>query len=57
MVFNHRVKHNGVVYPAGADVPVGNNAEPKEIKVEEVKTEVKPEVKPTKTKITKRTKK
>jgi hypothetical protein len=29
MKFNYRVKHNGIVYPAGADVPVGN-IEPKQ---------------------------
>lgn len=23
MKFNHAVKHNGVLYPAGAEVPVG----------------------------------
>ncbi len=40
MVFNHKVKHNGIIYPAGADVPVGGTAEPK--KVEIVKEEVKP---------------
>lgn len=31
MKFNYRVKHNGVVYPPGADVPVEDKpkAEPK----------------------------
>lgn len=24
MVFNHLVKHNGIYYPAGANVPVGD---------------------------------
>lgn len=39
MIFNHKVKHNGITYPAGADVPVGGSPEPKnaEIKKEEVK--------------------
>ena len=34
MIFNHKVKHNGVTYPAGVDVPVGNA--PAEIKEEKV---------------------
>jgi len=29
MKFNYRVKHNGIVYPAGADVPVEGKQEPK----------------------------
>lgn len=41
MIFKCVVKHDGIDYPAGTDVPVGNNAisvEKAEIKVEE-KTE------------------
>lgn len=55
MIFNHRVKHNGITYPAGADVPVEGKVEPKkvEVKVEEVLMD---EVKPTKPK-TRKTKK
>ena len=30
MIFNHKVKHNGVTYPAGVDVPVGNEPVVKE---------------------------
>jgi hypothetical protein len=57
MVFEYAVRHNGVDYPAGADVPVGNEApkkaaeEPKveEKKVEQAKVE-KPAFKQTKKK-------
>ena len=24
MIFNHKVKHNGITYPAGANVPIDN---------------------------------
>lgn len=35
MKFNYKVKHNGVIYPAGAEVPVGVVNTPKtEVKVE-----------------------
>lgn len=39
MKFKYRVKHNGVVYPAGADVPV----EGVPVETPEVKPEVVPE--------------
>lgn len=57
MVFEYPVKHNGVDYPAGTEVPVGNapkveeKVEPKvEVKAEEtpkpkVETKVKPKKK------------
>lgn len=55
MVFNHRVKHNGITYPAGADVPIEEKVELKKVedRVEEVETD---EVKPTKPR-TRKTKK
>lgn len=50
MIFNHRVKHNGITYEAGQDVPIEEvsvGTEPvKEVKVEpkeEPKVETKPE--------------
>lgn len=49
MKFDYGVKHNGVFYPAGADVPVGEPTPKKvseEPKKEEVKVE-KPAPKPT----------
>ena len=56
MIFNHKVKHNGVTYPAGVDVPVGNA--PAEIKEEKVVEEVvKTESKPVKKTSSKRAKK
>ncbi len=57
MKFNHRVKHNGVVYPAGAEVPVADAVVPiNENVVSEEKK--KPEPKAEKTKVgNKRTKK
>lgn len=49
MIYKHRVKHNGVVYPAGTDVPVGNIiVEPKKEESKPVEVE-KEEVKPVKT--------
>lgn len=48
MVFEYTVKHNGIVYPAGAEVPVGKQpetkAEPKVVEVE--KPTPKPKAKP-----------
>lgn len=43
MITNHRIKHNGIVYPAGTEVPVGYDIkpEPTEKVVEEV-AETKP---------------
>ena len=41
MIFEYTVKHNGIRYPAGTDVPVGNE-EPKK---EEIKVEQKVEFK------------
>ena len=49
MIFDYTVKHNGVRYPAGTDVPVGGDAPQVETKVEpKVETEVKPKAKPVK---------
>ena len=43
MITNHRIKHNGIVYPAGTDVPVGNDNKPETIeKVVEEQAEIKP---------------
>ena len=47
MKFNYRVKHNGVVYPAGTDVPVDN--EPKKIQEEPKKENVQKESRTTPT--------
>jgi hypothetical protein len=44
MKFNYRVKHNGIVYQPGAEVPIVSNEKEVEKKVVE-----KVEVKPTKT--------
>ena len=41
MIFNYTVKHNGVYYPAGTEVPVGGTP-----KVEPVKNEPKAEETP-----------
>ena len=38
MIFNHRVKHNGVVYPPGANVPVDV---PKKVEVKPAIEEIK----------------
>lgn len=50
MKYAYAVKHNGVLYPAGADVPVGET--PKKVietpKAAEAKEEKKPEPKPAK---------
>lgn len=45
MKYSYTVKHNGVYYPAGADVPVGNPAPKKEEVKAEPKAQVKPSVK------------
>lgn len=37
MIFKHLVKYNGVYYPAGINVPVGETKPVEEKKVEEVK--------------------
>ena len=37
MVFDYTVKHDGIVYPAGTDVPVGKNEPKVEVKKEEPK--------------------
>ena len=49
MVYSHLVKYNGVYYPAGTDVPVGEPSV--EIKDNKIIDEVKEEVKYTKTDI------
>lgn len=43
MVFDYTVKHDGIVYPAGTDVPVGNMPKKEEPKVVETKVEPKVE--------------
>ena len=35
MIYTYTVKHNGVVYPAGTDVPVGKQPEVEKKAVEE----------------------
>lgn len=45
MIFNHKVKHNGITYPAGTDVPV-EDKQPKSVPTAEVEKE---EPKPVKT--------
>ena len=49
MKFKYRVKHDGVAYPAGAEVPVGNNTPKEEVKEEQKAEAVKPKAKPKKT--------
>lgn len=44
MIYPYKVKHNGIVYPAGAEVPVGIQAT-KEEKKPEPKEEAKAEIK------------
>lgn len=52
MKFSYTVKHDGVIYPAGTEVPVGKEVEAPKAEVKEV------EVKPAKTKASnKKTKK
>lgn len=48
MKFNYQVKHNGVVYPAGADVPVKDEQKPRaeEIGSKEIEKVEKDPVKP-----------
>lgn len=46
MKFNHAVKHDGVFYPAGAEVPVGNAPKVEEKKPEPVETKTEPAPKP-----------
>lgn len=49
MIFDHKVKHNGITYPAGADVPI-EEVKPV-VKENPVVAEEKPaEPKPAKTK-------
>lgn len=43
MVFDYTVKHDGIVYPAGTDVPVGGNEPKVEVKKEEPKKVVEKE--------------
>ena len=43
MVFDYTVKHNGIVYPPGTNVPVGNETKIEEPKVVETKVEPKVE--------------
>lgn len=46
MIFNHLVKHNGIYYPAGTDVPVEEEAKKEQpIVQEKEKEEPKKEVK------------
>ena len=48
MKFNHAVKHNGVLYPAGAEVPVGGAPKAEEKKPDPVVAKTEPEPKPKK---------
>ena len=32
MIFRHRVKHNGILYLAGQDVPIEEDVQPVEVK-------------------------
>lgn len=60
MKYTYAVKHNGVFYPAGADVPVGDEPKVETPKVEvkaEPKVEAEPKVVPTKATPKKRSKK
>lgn len=41
MRFNHKVKHNGILYPVGADVPIGNKVQADVAETEVVKDEAK----------------
>ena len=45
MIFDHLVKHNGVYYPAGTDVPVEEEAKEEQKIVQDEPTEVKEEPK------------
>jgi hypothetical protein len=54
MIFEYAVKHNGVKYPAGADVPVGIEPKKQEPVIKPEEKAEKPVVKP---KGSKRTKK
>lgn len=47
MKFDYKVRHNGVSYPAGAEVPVG--ADTPKVTVEKEPKEEKPKAKPKKT--------
>ena len=44
MKFNYRVKHNGIVYPAGADVPVEDKTPKAEPKIVEEKSKAEPKM-------------
>ena len=50
MKFNYRVKHNGIVYPAGTDVPVKDEQKPKTEEIGSKETD-KVEKEPVKTKV------
>lgn len=45
MVFDYTVKHNGIRYPAGTDVPVGVEKPKVEVKAEPEKVVEKPQPK------------
>lgn len=45
MKFPYKVKHDGVEYPAGTEVPVGGDAPKAEVKVEPVKVVEQPQPK------------
>lgn len=49
MIFDYNVRHNGVLYPAGTDVPVGADAPKEEVKEEPKAETVKSKAKPKKT--------
>lgn len=45
MVYEYTIKHNGIVYPAGTDVPVGDEPKIEVKKVEKVEETPKPKAK------------
>ena len=54
MIFKYKVKHNGITYPAGADVPVGETPAPEKPVVKETVETEKPAPKATPKKKTKK---
>lgn len=47
MVYDYTIKHDGILYPAGTDVPVGNVPKIEEKIAEPAKVEEKPKAKKT----------
>ena len=55
MKFDYEVKHNGKIYPAGTDVPVGNPVQEEPVKKAEAEVEKpKPKAYPKKNRTTKK---